>query len=603
MRRKQLGITATAAVLVLATTACEPAPTPWEVELVSVNAAGTAPGNGSSGSVVWSADGSVVGFSSTSNDLTAAGDWNDAAEDAHVRDLETGVTTLESPHPPVDRSCCTKVDALSADGTKVLFHTSLDGLTSLPDPGGRYDYFLRDRVSGTTTVVSVNASGQGTGNDSSGETWHEALMTPDGTKVAFESGASNLVWPSVEFIGSGIYVRDLATDTTTHVAGNVERLEGFSADGTRVLFSTKASLLPEDGNGVNDLYLHDLTAGTTTLVSANADGTAGGARTSDGSLTSDGDRVVFTSSSSDVVPGGVDTNGRDDVFLRDLAAGTTRVVSTDASGMASTGGTDGLFNPDESMVVYTSNGSVSDPDQTDLYVKDLATESLTLVTPRTADNAGGTEQLAPVGFTGDGRVLVFTSEAGNFGPVDENGVTDVYAHDLVSGTTHVVSVGPDGIRAGGSNSGWVGDPVAAVSPTGRRVLYLRSGEVFMATLQLADLAVTGSVESSGEALTYELTASNSGPDGVEGVELALLLPEGTSFSSADTTAGTCEEVQPRVVACALGDLEAGVVADVAVSATVQAPPGSPLDAVALVRSATYDADADDNVVTLTSTVG
>lgn len=40
---RQLGLPATAAVLVLAATACEPAPTPWDVELVSVNAAGTGP--------------------------------------------------------------------------------------------------------------------------------------------------------------------------------------------------------------------------------------------------------------------------------------------------------------------------------------------------------------------------------------------------------------------------------------------------------------------------------------------------------------------------------------------------------------------------------
>jgi hypothetical protein len=96
--------------------------------------------------------------------------------------------------------------------------------------------------------------------------------------------------------------------------------------------------------------------------------------------------------------------------------------------------------------------------------------------------------------------------------------------------------------------------------------------------------------------------SNGGPDGVEAANLAFALPEGTTFSGATTTAGTCEEAQPRIVTCALGDAETGVVADVTVTATVQAP-GSPLEAVAAVTSATYESDADDNVVTLTSTVG
>ncbi|HET6918673.1 MAG TPA: hypothetical protein VFI46_04315 [Jiangellaceae bacterium] len=522
---------------------------------------------------------------------------DDAASDVYVRDLETGVTTRVSPHPSSDFSCCTAVDALSADGTKVLFHSTISNLTSLPDTNGGYDYFVRDLGAGTTTVVSVEANGERTGNSASGEPWHRAFMTPDGSKVAFMSDASNLVWPPVYVTGSGLFVRDLAANTTTYVAGWVDALVGFSADGTRVLFSTKESLVPEDGNGINgwDLYLHDLTAGTTTLVSVNADGTAAGASTFDGSLTPDGERVLFTSSSSDLVPDGVDTNGVADVFLRDLATGTTRLVSTDASGTASTGGGGGLLSPDESTVGYRTGG--------DLYVKDLATGSVTLVTPRTGENAGGTGELAPVGFTGDGRVVVFRSDAGNFGPVDENGVTDVYARDLVSGTTHVVSVGSDGLRAGGSKAGWVGDPVATVSPAGRRVLFLRAGEVFAATLQLADVAMTGSVEVSGGALTYELTVSNGGPDGVEDVDLAFVLAEGTSFSGATTTAGTCEEVQPRVVTCALGDAEAGVVADVAVFATVQAPSGSLLEAVAGVASATYEADADNNIVTLTSHIG
>jgi uncharacterized repeat protein (TIGR01451 family) len=167
-----------------------------------------------------------------------------------------------------------------------------------------------------------------------------------------------------------------------------------------------------------------------------------------------------------------------------------------------------------------------------------------------------------------------------------------------------VSAGPDGTRAANGRSSDAG-----LSPVGRWILFLSSASgntnVFVATLRLADVAVTGSVEASGGALTYELTVSNGGADGVEGVDLALALPEGTTFSGATTTAGTCEEAQPRIDTCALGDAGAGVVAvaDVTVTATAQAPVGSPVEAVALVTSATYEADADDNLVTLTTNVG
>jgi uncharacterized repeat protein (TIGR01451 family) len=531
---------------------------------------------------------------------------DDAAEDVYVRDLETGVTTLESLHPASDFSCCTAVDALSADGTKLLFHSTRDDLTSLPDTNGGYDYFLRDLVAEATTVVSVNASGTATGNGAS--PGHFAFMTPDGSKVAFASMAFDLVPGGSEPGNPGLFVRDLAAGATTFVAEHAQWPEGFSADGTRVLFSTWEPLVPEDGNGTShDLYLHDLAAGATTLVSVNADGTGAGDRgAGGGSLTPDGERVLFTSLSSNLATDVVDANGLNDVFMRDLATGTTRLVSTDASGTASGEGnsSSGVLSPDESTVVYSTDTSADsfDPDELNLYAKDLATGSITLVTPRTADNGGGSGDLSPVGITGDGRTVVFTSDAANFGPVDENESTDVYARDLVSGTTHVVSVGADRTRAGQGRSF-----AAAVSPVGRRVLYLSTSagntNVFMATLRLADVAVTGSVEARGGALTYELTVSNGGPDDAEGVGLALVLPEGTSFAGATTTAGTCGETQPRVVTCALGDAGAGVVADVTVTATAHPPPRGPLEAGALAASATYEADADDNIVTLTSSVG
>jgi uncharacterized repeat protein (TIGR01451 family) len=610
MRRKPLGMAAVAALLVLAATACEPKASPWHVELVSVNEAGTAPGNGWAGRAVWSADGTAVAFASTSTDL-APGDPDDRA-DVYVRDLDAGVTTLASPHPASGGSSLTVVDALSADGTRVLFHSTRDSLTSLPDVNGGYDYFLRDLVAGTTTVVSVNTGGTATGNGDSAPR-HAAFMTPDGTRVAFTSMASDLVPGGAGGGTIGLYVRDLAAGTTTLVADNVGEPQGFSADGTKVLFPTSSPLVPEDGNGDFDLYVRDVAAATTTLVSVNAAGTGAGDRgTWLGSLTPDGDRALFTSASSDLVTDVVDANGLNDVFLRDLATGTTRLVSTDASGTASGEGksSEGVLSPDGSTAVYRSDTSAGsfDPDEMDLFAKDLATGSVTLVSPREPGGAGGTGLLIPVGFTADGRAVVFTSDADNFGPADENGESDVYAHDLVSGATHLVSAGRDGTQAalGGSRD-------AVVSPVGRRVLFLSAAgdlvpggsgatNVLVGTLRLADLVVGGNVDASGGELTYELTVSNGGPDGVEAANLAFALPEGTTFSGATTTAGTCEEAQPRIVTCALGDAETGVVADVTVTATVQAP-GSPLEAVAAVTSATYESDADDNVVTLTSTVG
>lgn len=119
----------------------------------------------------------------------------------------------------------------------------------------------------------------------------------------------------------------------------------------------------------------------------------------------------------------------------------------------------------------------------------------------------------------------------------------------------------------------------------------------LATLDLADLSLAGSIEANGDDLTYELTVSNGGPDPAESVGLALTLPDGTSFTGVTTSTGSCEESDPGVVTCALGDAATGEVGHITVTATVAGPGPTP-GAVATVASATYEADADDNRLTL-----
>ncbi len=64
------------------------------------------------------------------------------------------------------------------------------------------------------------------------------------------------------------------------------------------------------------------------LVSINAAGTGTGDGPSrEPVISRDGRHVVFVSAATDLVPDATDTNGFDDVFVRDLRAGTTTLVS------------------------------------------------------------------------------------------------------------------------------------------------------------------------------------------------------------------------------------------------------------------------------------
>lgn len=114
---------------------------------------------------------------------------------------------------------------------------------------------------GTTTKVSVDSAGnQG---DSRSE---EPSLSADGTVVAFASYAHNLV-PGDSNSASDVFVRDLAAGTTTRVSvgsagdqgDNTSYAPSISADGTVVAFeSTATNLVPGDTNDVSDVFVHEL---------------------------------------------------------------------------------------------------------------------------------------------------------------------------------------------------------------------------------------------------------------------------------------------------------------------------------------------------------
>jgi len=91
-----------------------------------------------------------------------------------------------------------------------------------------------------------------------------------------------------------------------------------------VVFTSAANDLVPGGNSVSALnvFLRDRTGNTTVLVSGNWNGNGGGNGDSmSGRVSTNGQFVVFQSDASNPVPN--DTNGVTDIFVRDLVAGTT----------------------------------------------------------------------------------------------------------------------------------------------------------------------------------------------------------------------------------------------------------------------------------------
>ena len=123
-------------------------------------------------------------------------------------------------------------------------------------------------------------------------------------------------------------------DADTNGAGvalGIVPVPSMSDDGQFVAFeSMDGSLGPQGGTPAYDVFVRDLSAGTTELISAHYPGLAsyavnGPSMTSGQVVSANGRFVVFGSDASDLVPN--DTNGLQDVFVADLVAGTMTLVS------------------------------------------------------------------------------------------------------------------------------------------------------------------------------------------------------------------------------------------------------------------------------------
>jgi Tol biopolymer transport system component len=241
---------------------------------VSVDSAG-AQGNGASGEPAVSDDARFVAFASAASNLVA-GDGN-GSRDVFVHDRQTGATTLASvPAAGGFANGDSFSPALSADGRFVAFLSAASDLVP-GDTNGRTDVFVNDRQTGLTTRVSLSTARA----EANADCAFAPAIRADGRFVAFTSSATNLVAGDSNGVDD-VFVHDRATGRTRRVSVSSTRAQGNAASGRRpsladhgmtVAFTSAATnLVPGDGNGVEDVFVHDLQTGQTSRVSQPAAG-------------------------------------------------------------------------------------------------------------------------------------------------------------------------------------------------------------------------------------------------------------------------------------------------------------------------------------------
>jgi hypothetical protein len=126
-------------------------------------------------------------------------------------------------------------------------------------------------------------------------------------------------------IGIGSFPPGAPTEAIATIGGAVSTSQGdapaISGDGRFIAFSTTNAPVPEDTNGVADVYVFDRSTRLTSRVSVASNGDQGNGSSTTPRLSADGRYVVFVSSATNLVAG--DTNGVADVFRHDRVTGET----------------------------------------------------------------------------------------------------------------------------------------------------------------------------------------------------------------------------------------------------------------------------------------
>jgi Tol biopolymer transport system component len=502
-----------------------------------------------------SGDGRFVLFESNARNVSPSplGDPNLNQGNIYVRDRLTGTTELVN--ASVDGSAYGDAGepSMTPDGRHVVFVGAaydgrfgfaplVDGVVFPQNVLLGHQLYVRDLHTNTTTLVSVRPDGVGSVGNDNDVNFHPSISA-DGSKVVFVGGIQD------DFVAGDanrlpdIFVRDLKTGTTTLVSRNAAGTSGgnnrsyaptISADGMYVTFLSDATDLTNlpDTNNQPDLFSYSFATGKVTLLSTNTAGTAAANagvqpryRMDDSGL-----KVAFLSRSEDLMPGTGFNFFKVNFFLRDLAAGTTSLISHGPSGEAlDTAGEIGLSR-DGSTATFIGNAGFV-PETTlphgvskQVYAYDTATGAISLAS-RSPDGVLGDSDSYHPAPSADGRFILFASSAENLAPglPYVSNLTreklSMYVYDRVTRDVLPVATNADGTRLVSTDGQF--NMYYAISRDGSTVAFTAETtelgaidtnnrpDVYVATTRL-DAGDAPTASQSGFATSYTTSYANNG---------------------------------------------------------------------------------------------
>ena len=335
---------------------------------------------------------------------------------------------------------------MTRDGRFVTYTSSATNLNSTP-PGYVAQLYVLDRTNGATETVSVSSAGDPADNNA-----NFGSLSDDGSVVAFVSTATNLTDDRCSLDNDedcqGVFARNRTANTTVQVSkswngdptdGQSGEAVDITADGRYVVFSSGASnLVPDDTNGRIDVFVRDLVTETTERISVDATGAEANGVSADPMVTADGRFVTFWSTATNLAPGGSAAGA---IYVVDRVLGTIEARGGDGN---QAGSYDPTISDDGEILTYLSYSTLLPGDTNpsyDLYLEHRSTGARELVNADSGGVIGINSDNARV--SADGTEVLFRSGA-VLVPDAGTGMGHLYLRRVADGALTLVSRADDG---------------------------------------------------------------------------------------------------------------------------------------------------------------
>lgn len=412
---------------------------------VSVASDGTE-GNGNSYYSNFSSNGNYVIFTSLANNLI----FNDTnfLNDVFVHDRQLGSTERVSvSSEEVEGNGLSTFAVINSDGRYAIFESFASNLVS-NDTNGKSDIFLRDRVLDITKRISLS-SNNNEGNDdsvhpsvSSDGRWISFTSSANNL-VANDTNNVKDIFVRDTLLESTVRI----SVSSSGMQANGESFDSFiSSDGRYVAFVSFANnLVPNDINNAYDCFVHDRVTGVTTMVSVSTSGVQSNGFSTYPNISEDNRYVAFTSSATNLMAN--DNNAKEDIFVHDRITGITEIVSMSSAGVQGNGlsllpdlSEDGQYvvfssYSDNLVVGDVNNFCEIDGDNDfndncpDIFVRDRLTHETTIISISSEGIQGASDNVHSSSISNNGSIVAFTSNASNLVIGDTNESTDVFIRE------------------------------------------------------------------------------------------------------------------------------------------------------------------------------